>query len=89
MITHIDDAMIEITLTTIAAYGSFILSEDLHHSGVIAMVTAGMICGSYGQRVGMPIDTGRCSDFLGEHGVCAQLPRLPAHRVRRRPDGAR
>jgi len=33
--------MIEITLTTIAAYGSFIRGGELHFSGVIATVTAG------------------------------------------------
>ncbi len=50
---QIDDAMIEITLTTIAAYGSFILAEQVHGSGVIATVVAGMLCGNYGARVGM------------------------------------
>ncbi len=54
---RIDDAMIEITLTTIAAYGSFVLGEQLHYSGVIATVAAGMICGSYGRRIGMSPST--------------------------------
>ena len=53
VIARIDDAMIEIALTTIAAYGSFIIGEGLHYSGVIATVTAGMICGNYGRRIGM------------------------------------
>ncbi len=57
VIARIDDAMIEITLTTIAAYGSFVLGEQLHYSGVIATVTAGMICGSYGRRIGMSPST--------------------------------
>ncbi len=57
VIARIDDAMIEITLTTIAAYGSFVLSEQLHYSGVIATVAAGMICGSYGRRIGMSPST--------------------------------
>ena len=39
--------MIEITLTTIAAYGSFVAAEQFHFSGVIATVTAGMLCGNY------------------------------------------
>lgn len=47
VIRRLDDAMIEITLTTIAAYGSFVLAEDLHVSGVIATVAAGMVCGNY------------------------------------------
>ncbi len=50
---RVDDAMIEITLTTIAAYGSFALAEEVHVSGVIAAVAAGMVCGNYARRVGM------------------------------------
>jgi Na+:H+ antiporter len=49
VIRRVDDPMIEITLTTIAAYGSFALGEDLHVSGVIATVVAGMLCGRYGR----------------------------------------
>jgi CPA1 family monovalent cation:H+ antiporter len=44
----IDDAMIETTLTTIAAYGSFVLAEQFHVSGILATVVAGVVCGSYG-----------------------------------------
>ena len=57
VIARIDDAMIEITLTTIAAYSSFVLGEQLHYSGVIATVAAGMICGNYGRRIGMSPST--------------------------------
>jgi CPA1 family monovalent cation:H+ antiporter len=53
MTKRVDDAMIEITLTMIAAYGSFALAEQVHVSGVIATVVAGMACGNYGRRVGM------------------------------------
>ena len=53
MMSRIDDPMIEITLTVIAAYGSFALAEGLHCSGVLATVVAGMMCGSYGQHEAM------------------------------------
>jgi CPA1 family monovalent cation:H+ antiporter len=56
-IKRIDDPMIEITLTTIAAYGAFVVAEQLHYSGVIATVTAGMLCGNYAARVGMSAST--------------------------------
>jgi CPA1 family monovalent cation:H+ antiporter len=42
---RINDPMIEITLTTIAAYGSFVGAESLHLSGVIATVVAGLVLG--------------------------------------------
>ena len=57
-LTHkIDDPMVEITLTTIAAYGAFAVAEHFHLSGVIATVVAGMLCGNYGARSGMSATT--------------------------------
>lgn len=53
LIALIDDPLIEITLTTIAAYGSFIAAEQAHASGVLATVAAGLLCGSYGAPRGM------------------------------------
>lgn len=57
VIKQVDDPMIEITLTTIAAYGSFVVAEQFHYSGVIATVAAGMICGNYAAHVGMSPST--------------------------------
>lgn len=57
IIRRIDDPMIEITLTTIAAYGAFVVAEELHCSGVIATVTAGILCGNYAAQVGMSAST--------------------------------
>jgi CPA1 family monovalent cation:H+ antiporter len=57
VIRQIDDPMIEITLTTIAAYGAFATADQLGYSGVIATVTAGMVCGNYGARTGMSPST--------------------------------
>ncbi len=48
VIKQVDDPMIEIMLTTIAAYGSFLVADHFHYSGVIATVSAGMLCGNYG-----------------------------------------
>ena len=49
----IDDPQIEITLTTILAYGSYLLAQSLHVSGVIATVLAGLIVGNFGIPHGM------------------------------------
>jgi monovalent cation:H+ antiporter, CPA1 family len=46
VIGAVDEPMIEIMVTTIVAYGSFIAADRLHASGVIATVTAGLIGGS-------------------------------------------
>jgi CPA1 family monovalent cation:H+ antiporter len=53
VIRRIDDATVEITLTVIAAYGSFVAAEHFHYSGVIATVVAGMVCGNWAAHVGM------------------------------------
>jgi CPA1 family monovalent cation:H+ antiporter len=50
---RLDDPEIEITLTTIAAYGSYLLAQSLHLSGVIATVAAGLMIGNFGVRKGM------------------------------------
>lgn len=45
-----DDPLVEITLTTIAAYASFLLAEHFHASGIIGALTAGLLIGSFGTR---------------------------------------
>ena len=65
--SHVDDAMIEITITTVAAYGSFVIGEQLHFSGVISTVAAGMVCGSYGREVGMSASTRIAVDSFWEY----------------------
>jgi len=42
------DHLVEITFTTVAAYGSFMLAEHLHLSGVLATLTAGLMMGNIG-----------------------------------------
>jgi CPA1 family monovalent cation:H+ antiporter len=43
-----EDHLVEITLTTIAAYGSFQLAEHFQMSGVLASLTAGLLVGNAG-----------------------------------------
>jgi CPA1 family monovalent cation:H+ antiporter len=43
-----EDPLVEITLTTIAAYGSFLLAERFGASGIISALTAGLLIGSGG-----------------------------------------
>jgi CPA1 family monovalent cation:H+ antiporter len=44
--TH--DHLVEMMLTTIAAYGSFLLAERIHASGVLATLVAGLLVGNVG-----------------------------------------
>jgi len=42
-----DDHLIEITFTTVAAYGSFLLAEHWGLSGVLATITAGLVMSNF------------------------------------------
>jgi CPA1 family monovalent cation:H+ antiporter len=48
LIANIDDYLIETTLTTVLAYGSYLGAEQLHFSGVLAVVAAGLVNGNLG-----------------------------------------
>jgi CPA1 family monovalent cation:H+ antiporter len=67
VVRRVDDPMIEITLTTIAAYGAFLGAEQLQFSGVIATVAAGMLCGNYGARTGMSPSTRVAAETFWEY----------------------
>jgi monovalent cation:H+ antiporter, CPA1 family len=45
-----EDHLVEITLTTIAAYGSFLAAEYVAASGVLASLSAGLLVGNIGWR---------------------------------------
>ncbi len=49
----INDHLIEITLSTIVAYGTFLVAEYFHVSGVIAVVAAGITIGHIAFETGM------------------------------------
>lgn len=52
------DHLVEITFTTVAAYGSFLLAEHFHLSGVLATLTTGVLIGNTGS-LGAISDRGR------------------------------
>jgi CPA1 family monovalent cation:H+ antiporter len=41
------DYLVEITFTTLTAYGSFFVAEHFHLSGVLAALTAGLVVGNF------------------------------------------
>jgi monovalent cation:H+ antiporter, CPA1 family len=47
------DHMIELTLTVLAAYGTYLVADLVHASGIIASVVAGIVIGTYGRRAGL------------------------------------
>ncbi len=51
LIARIDDHLVETTLTTVLAFGSYLVAEDLFDvSGLLAVVAAGLVAGNLGPQ---------------------------------------
>lgn len=57
VLKRLDDHLLEVTLTVVLVFGSFLLAEQFHFSGVIAVVVAGLIMGNYGRFLSMSEQT--------------------------------
>lgn len=64
-----DDHLLEITLTTIVAYGSYLVAEQCHVSPVIAVLLAGIVVGNYGSRTNMAPSTRLAVDAFWEYAA--------------------
>jgi len=47
LVGRTDDHLVEITFTTLAAYGSFLFADHFNVSGVLATITAGLVMGNF------------------------------------------
>ena len=50
MLRSSSDHLIELTLTLLAAYGTYLVADLLHQSGIIASVVAGVVVGTFSRR---------------------------------------
>lgn len=69
--TLVSDHLIEIMLTTIAAFGSYLLAEAAHGSPVLAVVAAGMATGNVGARFGLTPSNRIAVESFWEYAVFA------------------
>lgn len=53
LLGKIDDHLTEVMISVVLAFGSYVLAESLHVSGVVSTVVAGMIIGNYGTVLSM------------------------------------
>lgn len=53
LVRLIDEPLIETTITIVTAYGIYLLADTLHTSGILAVIFAALLLGSYGRRIGM------------------------------------
>jgi CPA1 family monovalent cation:H+ antiporter len=51
------DHLVELALSVVLAYGTYLLADRLGQSGIIATVVAGLVLGTYGRRVGLKPST--------------------------------
>jgi CPA1 family monovalent cation:H+ antiporter len=65
--SFIDDHLLEMTLSTALAYGSYLAAQNAGFSGALACVTAGIIHGSLGRGAGMSDANRRLIDDLWEY----------------------
>jgi CPA1 family monovalent cation:H+ antiporter len=68
MVTNrVDDFQVEITLTAIAAYGAYLAGQYLNVSGILAVVAAGIVLGSFGRPREMPARTRQAIDLFWDY----------------------
>jgi CPA1 family monovalent cation:H+ antiporter len=68
LMSRVDDRLVVSTLTTLLAYGSYLVAERFHVSGVLAVVMAGLMSGNVGLASASPttkIMLFNLWDFLG------------------------
>ncbi len=66
IIATVDDHLIELTISLVAAYGGYLVADLLHESGIIATVVTGLVLGNYGRRIGMSQRTQQALDAVWE-----------------------
>jgi monovalent cation:H+ antiporter, CPA1 family len=63
LITYTDDHLVELSTTIVVAYGTYLVADWLHLSGVVGTVVAGVVLSTYGRTHGM---TARTIELLDE-----------------------
>jgi monovalent cation:H+ antiporter, CPA1 family len=63
----VDDHLVEITLTFVVAYGTYLIANGLGQSGVIATVVAGIVLGSDAAQAGVSERTRQAIDTVWEY----------------------
>jgi CPA1 family monovalent cation:H+ antiporter len=66
LLRRIDDRLVVITITIAVAYGMYLLGTALHTSGLLSVVGAGLVMGSYGRKNAMSPRTIESADDVWE-----------------------
>lgn len=63
---NVDDHLIELTISLATAYGTYLIADSLHQSGIIATVVAGIVLGNRSRRAGVAPRTLEAIDTVWE-----------------------
>ena len=66
LLPTVGDHLIEISLSVVLAYGTYLVADALHQSGVIATAVAGIVLGNYGRSRGLLPKTVEALDTVWE-----------------------
>jgi CPA1 family monovalent cation:H+ antiporter len=66
LVATIDDHLVEVTLSVAAAYGTYLVADALHQSGIIATLVAGVVLAEDGRRRGMSAESRAALDVVWE-----------------------
>jgi len=61
-----EDHLIELAISVVLAYGTYLVADQLGQSGIIATVVSGIVLGTYGRRVGVRASTFAAMDQTWE-----------------------
>jgi len=61
-----DDHLVEVAVSVVAAYGTYLVADALHQSGIIATVVAGIVIGNPGARLALSERTTEALDLVWE-----------------------
>jgi CPA1 family monovalent cation:H+ antiporter len=66
VLPNVGDHLIEISLSLVLAYGTYLAADAIHQSGVIATAVAGIVLGNYGRQLGLSERTEEALDTVWE-----------------------
>jgi CPA1 family monovalent cation:H+ antiporter len=66
LIASVDDHLVELTLSVAAAYGTYLLADAIHQSGIIATVVAGVVLANDARAHGMAKASREALDIVWE-----------------------
>ena len=66
LISRIDDHLLELTISVVLAYGSYLIADQFHLSGVIATVVAAVVLGNFGPGRSMTVTGADAIDTVWE-----------------------